>query len=146
MLASKWLKKSAHRLRFSNDDTKQILALVGNHMRFAHAMRMSESTFKKFVRMPHFDEHLELHRLDCQASCRDLTTYDFVRTKLASLTPESVRPSPLVTGDDLIAAGHAPGPRFKEILSAVEDRQLEGHLHDREEALRFVAHEFPIPE
>ncbi|MFZ0285457.1 MAG: CCA tRNA nucleotidyltransferase, partial [Terriglobales bacterium] len=134
------------RLRFSNDDTKQILALVGNHMRFAHATRMSESTFKKFVRMPHFDEHLELHRLDCQAGGRDLTTYDFVRTKLASLTPESVRPSPLVTGDDLIAAGHAPGPRFKEILSAVEDRQLEGHLHDREEALRFVAHEFPIPE
>jgi poly(A) polymerase len=132
------------RLRFSNDDTEQILALVDNHMRFAHAMRMSESTFKKFVRMPHFDEHLELHRLDCQASYGDLTTYDFTRDKLAAITPEAMRPTPLVTGDDLIAAGHKPGPGFKQILSAVEDGQLEGRFHDREEALQFVAREFPV--
>ena len=70
MSESKWRKKSAGALRFSNDDTEQILALVDNHMRFGQAMRMSESTFKKFVRMPHFDEHLELHRLDCLASVR----------------------------------------------------------------------------
>lgn len=133
------------RLRFSNDDTEQVLALVDNHMRFGHAMRMSESTFKKFVRMPHFDEHLELHRLDCQASYRDFTTYDFTRNKMATLTPEAIRPAPLVTGDDLIAAGHVPGPSFKEILSAVEDGQLEGRLRDREEALQFVAREFPVP-
>jgi poly(A) polymerase len=131
-------------LRFSNDDTEQILALVDNHMRFAHAMRMSESTFKKFVRMPHFDEHLELHRLDCQASYGDLTTYDFTRNKLAAITPEAMRPAPLVTGDDLIAAGHKPGPGFKQILSAVEDGQLEGRFRDREEALQFVAREFPV--
>ncbi len=133
------------RLRFSNDDTQQILALVDNHMRFAHAMRMSESTFKRFVRMPRFDEHLELHRLDCQASYGDLTTYDFTRAKMAALTPEAIRPAPLVTGEDLIAAGHVPGPRFKQILSAVEDGQLEGRFHDREEALQFVAREFPVP-
>jgi poly(A) polymerase len=133
------------RLRFSNDDTQQILALVDNHMRFAQAMRMSESTFKKFVRMPQFDEHLELHRLDRQASRGDLTTYDFTRNKMASLTPEALRPALLVTGEDLIAAGYAPGPRFKEILSAVEDGQLEGRLNDREEAMRFVAREFPVP-
>ncbi len=145
MWGSKWRKTICQRLRFSNDDTEQILALVDNHMRFAHAMRMSESTFKKFVRMPHFDEHLELHRLDCQASYGDLTTYEFTRDKMAALTPEAMRPAPLVTGDDLIAAGHEPGPRFKEILSAVEDGQLEGRLRDREEALQFVAREFPVP-
>jgi poly(A) polymerase len=133
------------RLRFSSDDTEQILALVDNHMRFGHAMRMSESTFKKFVRMPHFDQHLELHRLDCQASYGDLTTYDFTRNKMAAMTPEAMRPAPLVTGDDLIAVGHEPGPRFKEILSAVEDGQLEGRLRDRKEALQFVAREFPVP-
>ena len=141
----KMAEEICHRLRFSNDDTEQILALVDNHMRFGHAMRMSESTFKKFVRMPHFDEHLELHRLDCQASYGDLTTYDFTRNKMATLTPEAMRPAPLVTGDDLIAAGHDPGPRFKEILSAVEDGQLEGRLRNREEALQFVAQEFPVP-
>jgi poly(A) polymerase len=141
----KMAEEICHRLRFSNDDTEQILALVDNHMRFGHAMRMSESTFKKFVRMPHFAEHLELHRLDCQASYGDLTTYDFTRNKIATLTPEAMRPAPLVTGDDLIAAGHDPGPRFKEILSAVEDGQLEGRLLNREDALQFVAQEFPVP-
>ena len=133
------------RLRFSNHDTEQILALVDNHMRFAHAMRMSESTFKKFVRMPHFDEHLELHRLDCQASFGDLTTYDFTRNKMAAMTPEAMRPAPLVTGDDLIAMGHMPGPSFKAILSAVEDVQLEGRLRNREQALQFVEQNFPAP-
>jgi poly(A) polymerase len=141
----KMAEEICHRLRFSNDDTEQILALVDNHMRFGHAMRMSESTFKKFVRMPHFDQHLELHRLDCQASYGDLTTYDFTRNKMAAMTPEAMRPAPLLTGDDLIAVGHEPGPRFKEILSAVEDGQLEGRLRDRKEALQFVAREFPVP-
>jgi poly(A) polymerase len=141
----KMAEEICQRLRFSADDTQQILALVDNHMRFGHAMRMSESTFKKFVRMPHFDEHLELHRLDCQASFGDLTTYDFTRNKMAAMTPEAMRPVPLVTGDDLIAMGHMPGPSFKAILSAVEDGQLEGRLRDREEALQFVAREFPVP-
>src|SRR5215831_3397733 len=55
------------RLRFSNEETEQILALVENHMRFADVLRMKESTLKKFLRMPHFAEHLELHRIDCTA-------------------------------------------------------------------------------
>ena len=139
----KMAEEICRRLRFSNDDTEQILALVDNHMRFGQAMRMSESTFKKFVRMPHFDEHLELHRLDCLASFGELTTYDFTRNRMAALTPEAIRPAPLVTGEDLIAAGHAPGPNFKEILSSVEDGQLEGRLRSREEALQFVWREFP---
>lgn len=134
------------RLRFSNDDAEQILALVEHHMRFAHAMRMSESTFKKFVRMPHFDEHLELHRIDCQSSHGDLTTYRFAREKMAALPPEAVRPAPLITGDDLIAAGYAPGPHFKRILSTVEDGQLEGRLQNRDEAMNLVTREFPIRE
>jgi poly(A) polymerase len=141
----KMAEEICRRLRFSNDDTEQILALVDNHMRFGHAMRMSESTFKRFVRMPHFDEHLELHRLDRLASRGDLSTYDFTRNKMSALTPEAIRPAPLVTGDDLIAAGHIPGPRFSEILSTVEDGQLEGRLLSREEALQFVAREFPVP-
>ena len=134
------------RLRFSNDETEQILALVEHHMRFAHAMRMSESTFKKFVRMPHFDEHLELHRIDCQSSHGDLTTYDFTREKMAALPPDAVRPTPLITGDDLIAAGYVPGPQFKQILSTVEDGQLEGRLQNRDEAMSLVSREFPIRE
>jgi poly(A) polymerase len=132
------------RLRFSNDDTEQIASLVANHLRFAAVLRMKESTLKRFLRLPRFEEHLELHRLDCLASHGDLSSYEFVRQKLASTPPEQFRPPPLVTGDDLIAAGYQPGPRYKEILAAVEDAQLEGRLAGKAEAMEFVRREFPL--
>jgi poly(A) polymerase len=131
------------RLRFSNDDAEQILALVGNHMRFAQAQQMKESTLKRFMRMPRFEEHLELHRMDCQASHGDLTSFDFVREKMTAMPAEVMRPAPLITGDDLISAGYSPGPQFKEILAAIEDGQLEGRLRDKDEALKFVRQQFP---
>src|SRR5712691_59225 len=140
----KMAEEICRRLRFSGDDTEQILALIDNHMRFGHATRMKESTLKKFLRMPRFDEHLALHRADCLASHGDLATYEFAREKLAAIPPETMRPSPLVTGDDLIAAGYPPGPRFREILTAVEDAQLEGRLPSRNDALEFVRREFPV--
>ena len=131
------------RLRFPNDDTEQILALVNHHMRFGQITLMKESTLKKFLRMSRFEEHLDLHRMDCEASHGDLSSYGFAKEKLASIPPEKMRPAPLVTGNDLIAAGYAPGPRFKEILSVVEDGQLEGRLQSKEEAMELVAREFP---
>lgn len=139
----KMAEEICRRLRFSNDETAQILALVDNHMRFGHATRMSQSTLKKFLRMPEFDQHLALHRADCLGSNRNLSTYEFVRQKRAEIPPEKMRPTPLVTGDDLIAAGHRPGPRFCDILNAVEDAQLEGRLASRDAALEFVRREFP---
>jgi len=131
------------RLRFSNDDTAQILALIDNHMRFSHATRMSQPTLKKFMRLPGFDQHLALHRADSLASHGSLATYNFVRQKLEEIPPQNIRPKPLITGDDLIAAGYAPGPRFREILEAVEDGQLEGRLSSHESALEFVRSTFP---
>jgi poly(A) polymerase len=140
----KMAEKICAELRFSNDETEQILALVDNHMRFGHATRMKESTLKRFLRMPSFDEHLALHRADCLASHRNLGTYEFIQQKRAEIPAEKMRPVPLVTGDDLIAAGHLPGPRFREILTAVEDAQLEGRLPSRDAALEFVRREFPV--
>jgi poly(A) polymerase len=126
------------RFRLSNEETEQVSALVANHMRFGDVERMKESTFKRFVRMPEFDEHLELHRLDCMGSHRGLELYEFTRKKLRNLPPEQIRPQPLITGDDLIAAGLQPGPLFKELLAAVEDAQLEGTILTKEEALALV--------
>ena len=140
----KMAQEICRRLRFSTDETEQVLALIDNHMRFGHATRMKESTLKKFLRMPHFDEHMALHRADCLASHGDLSTYEFAQKKLAAIPAEKMRPSPLVSGDDLIAAGYAPGPRFREILNAVEDAQLEGRLPSRDAALAFVKSEFPL--
>jgi poly(A) polymerase len=140
----KMAEEICRRLRFSNDEAEQVLALVENHMRFAQVDRMNQATLKKFLRMPDFDQHLELHRLDCLASHRNLRSYDFVKEKLAEIPVATMRPVPLVTGDDLIAAGYAPGPRFKHILAAVEDGQLENRLQSAEQAMEFVRREFPL--
>jgi poly(A) polymerase len=140
----KMAEQICRRLRFSNHDTEQILALIANHMRFADVQRMKESTLKKFIRMPRFEEHLELHRIDCQSSHSDLTSYNYTREKMAAMPPEAVRPPALINGNDLIAAGYVAGPRFKEILGAVEDGQLEGRLSSKEQALEFVREQFPV--
>ncbi len=132
-----------HRLHFSNEDTRQIAALVANHMRFADAERMKESTLKRFLRLPRFDEHLELHRIDCLSSHGNLELYDFVRERLQQTPEEEIRPKPLLTGEDLISLGYQPGPQFRQILSAVEDAQLEGTLHSKDDAVDFVRHGFP---
>src|ERR1035437_7646270 len=133
-----------HRLRFSNDDTDQILALVANHTRFADVERMKQSTLKRFLRLPAFDEHLELLRIDCLSSHGQLDAYEYSQEQLRSIPPEAIRPTPLITGQDLIEAGYEPSPRFKEVLSAVEDAQLEGRLTSREAAMEFVLREFPV--
>jgi poly(A) polymerase len=133
-----------HRLHFSNDETKQIMALVANHMRFGDVERMKQSTLKRFMRLPKFEEHLELHRLDCLSSHRNLSLYNFVRDRLEHSSAEEIRPTPLLTGEDLIQLGYKPGPEFRSILSAIEDAQLEGSLRNREEALAFVRREFPV--
>jgi poly(A) polymerase len=132
------------RLRFSNDETDQILALVDNHMRFGQVERMKQSTLKRFLRLPEFDEHLELHRIDCLSSHGQLEAYEYTREQMRSMPPEAIRPTPLITGRDLIEASYEPGPRFKEVLTAVEDAQLEGRLTSREAAMEFVRKEFPL--
>jgi poly(A) polymerase len=132
------------RLRFSNDETDRILALIDNHMRFADVQRMNQSTLKKFLRLPAFDEHLELHRIDCLSSHGQLDSYEYSQEQLRSMPPEAIRPAPLITGQDLIEAGYEPGPRFKEILTAVEDAQLEGRIATHAAALELLAREFPL--
>jgi poly(A) polymerase len=142
-VGTRMAEEVGQRFRMSNDDIAQITALVANHLRFADVKNMKESTFKRFIRLMKFDEHLELHRIDCLASHGILDLYDYTREKMAQLPPEQVRPEPLINGHDLLAAGYEQGPRFKQILNAVEDAQLEGRLHSKQEALDFVAKRFP---
>jgi poly(A) polymerase len=126
------------RLRFSNEDTGQVEALVANHLRFKDALQMRPSTLKRFVRLLRFEEHLELHRLDCLSSHRNLDAYEFVLRFLAQTPPSEVRPERLITGEDLKKMGLLPGPAFATILRAVEDAQLEGEVRDRPGALAFA--------
>ena len=132
------------RLRLSTRETERIMELVRHHLRFKDFPQMKRSTQLRFIRMEGFEEHLELHRLDCLSSHGDLTNYEMARTMLQETPPEEVKPIPLLRGDDLIAQGYDPGPKFKTILQAVEDAQLEGRIHDRPEALRLVNEQFPV--
>lgn len=132
------------RFRFSNDETRQTLALVENHMRFADAQRMKASTLKRFFRLENFDQHLALHRMDCLAGSGNLDHWEFVRERYETMPEEAVRPQPLITGRELIAAGYRPGAGFKEMLWAVEDAQLEGLIGTAAEALGLVRERFPL--
>jgi poly(A) polymerase len=130
------------RLRFSNEDTAQIVALVKNHMRFGDILQMRESTLKRFLRMPKFDEHLALHWMDSSSAHGDLRLYEFAKERHEAAPVETMRPKLLVTGRDLIAAGYRPGPEFKAMLEAAEDAQLEGRAMTTEEGLAVVRERF----
>ena len=145
-LGERIARELLNRLRFSNAEIDQVIALIANHMRFSHVHQMRESTLKRMLRLPAFDEHLELHRLDCSSSHGHLDNYDFAKTKFEQSAPEELRPLRLVTGDDLIAAGYAPGPDFSRMLEVAEDAQLEARIQSKEEGLELVRSTFGPPE
>jgi poly(A) polymerase len=130
------------RFRFSNEETRQILALIENHMRFMDTGRMKSSTLKRFFRLAGFEEHMALHRMDCLAGSGHLANWEFVRERYAAMPEGIMRPKPLITGRELIAAGYKPGAGFKQMLRAAEDAQLEGTIATAEEALRLVRERF----
>jgi len=134
------------RLRFPGGTIRQVEALVANHLRFKDVHRMRESTLKRFIRKDRFEEHLELHRLDCAMSHRMLDNYEFTKRRFEEAPVEVLKPKPLVTGDDLIAAGYVPGPSFGVMLRAVEDAQLEGTLETKEGGLTLVRARFAPPD
>jgi putative nucleotidyltransferase with HDIG domain len=131
------------RLRFSNDEFEQIIALVENHMRFGDVVRMKASTLKRFFRLKDFPEHLALHKMDCLASHGSLELYNFAKQKYEEIPQEEVRPALILTGRDLIEAGFKPGPDFKRLLALAEDAQLEGRIHTKGEALSLVTGDLP---
>jgi poly(A) polymerase len=135
-------RKLLGKLRFSNEEMEQILALIENHMRFKDVGRMKPATLKRFVRLPRLEEHLDLHRLDCLSSNRNLAAYDFVREFVSKTPPEVVRPPRLLTGSDVLEMGFSAGPVVGKILAAVEEAQLNGELATEQEAKSFIERHF----
>jgi poly(A) polymerase len=131
-------RRILERLRFSNQDSETILALVREHMMFMNVTRMRPARLKRFLRMDDFDLHLELHRLDCLGSHGMLDYHAFCLQKMKELPREELHPAPLITGNDLIEMGFSPGPVFKELLFAVEEAQLAGEITDAEGARELV--------
>jgi len=144
VVGAEMAKAICRRLRFSNDQVEHVAALVANHMRICTAPSMRLGKLKRLLAMPRLDEHLELHRLDCLTSHGKLDVYEFILGKQAEFTQEELRPAALLNGRDLMTMGYRPGPRFGEILSALEEEQLEGRLTDRDAAEAWVRARFPM--
>ena len=134
------------RLRFSGAEIDATVEMVRQHMVFKDVPKMRIAKLKRFMARPTFEDESELHRVDCEGSHRMLDNYEFLLRKREEFANEPIIPPPLVRGDDLIALGLKPGPKFGEILEAVETRQLEGTLSTSEEALEWVKHEYGLGE
>jgi poly(A) polymerase len=132
------------RLRFSRAEIEATVEMVRQHMVFKDVPKMRVAKLKRFMARPTFEDELELHRVDCESSHRMMDNYEFLLRKREEFANEPIIPQPLVRGDDLIALGLKPGPKFGEILEAVETRQLEGTLKDRHEALEWVKREYSL--
>jgi tRNA nucleotidyltransferase/poly(A) polymerase len=132
------------RLRFSRAEIDAAVEMVRQHMVFKDVPKMRVAKLKRFMARPTFEEELELHRVDCASSHRMMDNYEFLLRKREEFANEPIIPPPLVRGDDLIALGMKPGPKFGEILEAVETRQLEGALRNRDEALDWVRNEYSL--
>lgn len=130
------------RLRFSNDTITDTVEMVQNHMVFKDVKNMRVARLKRFMARPTFADEMELHRVDCLGSHGLLDNYDFLKTRAEDFANEPLIPPPLVTGHDLISLGWKPGPKFKEVLEAVQTRQLEGTLTTREDALDWMKSEY----
>jgi len=143
-VGARMMVEIGERLRFSKKQIEHISELVLHHLRFKDVQKMRESTLKRFLRLPEFDDHLELHRLDCLASHKKLDNWEFCKEKLSELKPEEIKPKPLINGNDLIAMGYKTGPLFKRILTEVEDAHLEGSIKTHEDAKKFVQQKFLI--
>ena len=135
-------RKLLGKLRFSNGETEQILALIEHHMRFKDVGQMKPATLKRFVRLPRFEEHLDLHRLDCLSSHRNLAAYEFVKEFVSKTPPALVRPPRLLDGNDVLGMGFPAGPVVGRILASVEEAQLNGELESADQAKSFVESHF----
>jgi poly(A) polymerase len=143
-LGAEMTEQIMERLRFSRAEIDATAEMVRQHMVFKDVPKMRVAKLKRFMARPTFQEELELHRVDCEGSHQMLDNYEFLLGKQTEFASEPIIPPPLVRGEDLIALGLRPGPKFGEILEAVETRQLEGGLRDRDEALAWVRKEYSL--
>jgi tRNA nucleotidyltransferase/poly(A) polymerase len=126
------------RLRYSNDTIAAVVPMVARHMQFMNVQQMRTAKLKRFMAEPHFQQEMELHRVDCASSNGFTDNYDFLREKAVEFAAEPLIPAPLVSGRDLIELGLAPGPRFREILDLIQTEQLEGRILDRAPAMDYL--------
>ncbi len=126
------------RLKTSTAEKERIVWLVLKHLYFKDAKKMRLNKLKRLFAEEGYQELAELCRADALASSGDLSDYYYCQEMYSKFTHEEVKPKPLITGHDLIALGLKPGPLFKDILTKIEDEQLDGNLTTKEDALEMA--------
>jgi poly(A) polymerase len=134
------------RMRYPNAVIDEVEELVARHMSFVQIRETREAKVRRFLGSPLAERHLALHRVDCLAAHGKLDTYRWCLDKRREFAEEPPKPPRLLSGDDLIALGYRKGPAIGKLLAAVDDERLEGRLTTREDALRWLASEFPPPD
>ena len=122
------------RWRLSNKETERVVWLVQNHAALADARSMRWSQLYPLLMDDGADDLLILTESILPegpaivSHCRELLSQ-----------PHAVLdPPPLVSGDDLRAAGIPPGPEYKTLLQHLRDAQLDGQISSKVEALATV--------
>jgi poly(A) polymerase len=137
------VRRISEELRLSSSEAKHVVSLVRYRPRFARLPKLRVSELKRFLRLPRFEDHMELSLVVTSAAGGNLEAYNYAISLQRQWTAQDIAPAPLLSGDDLIAFGFPPGPLFKEILTRVEDEQLEGRLQTKEQSLDFVKEHYP---
>ncbi len=126
------------RLRFSNEELDKILWLNRHQDALREADKLTLAQLKRLLAHPHRDDLLALTRAALLAENVELHPVLFCERFLETTPPEILNPPPLITGDDLIALGLQPGPRFKQLLDEIRDAQLNCELADHDEAQAWI--------
>ncbi len=122
------------RLKFPRKQTDEIVATVLHHMQFKDVTTMRKSTLRRMLMRETFPLEMQLHRLDCLGSHRQLDHYDFMIEQERELAKQPEIIPPLLTGEDLIALGMKPGPAMGALLAEAREKQLSDELKTAEEA------------
>jgi poly(A) polymerase len=145
------IKPIARRLKFSADEADRITHLVRMHMRMHSGPEMRESKLNKLLGDKYIQDLIELQHADAvgtgRANRNESSLRDFYLQNLARLTvkvPESqkVGAGRLVDGRMLIELGHAPGPKFTEMLKEAYEAQLEGAFGSAETGRQWAVRRF----
>lgn len=142
-VGARMAEEIGRRLRLSNAEIEGVVVLVRDHLKFKDVEKMRPGRLRRWAAEAHFEDLLALHRLDCLASHGDLSAHETARAALEENRRLAALPPRVLTGHRLIEWGARPGPRFKEVLLAAYEAQLEGRIADLDEARAFVERSYP---
>jgi putative nucleotidyltransferase with HDIG domain len=136
------------RLKFSKTMENRILHLIKHHMRVLNLSQVTkEPALKRLVnQMGEGTPLLVVLSLADKEASRGILSMQMdevvenhcLRVLELFKEKEIVRPSPLITGYDVMALGYSSGPKVGQILKFIREKQVEGDITNREEALKVL--------